>query len=222
MSDGREIQVTTPAQQQSIDIDHEIKVAAEAAVKSGLYGKLTVWEAAAKISTAREIGISPMAAMGSLWIVNGKLVMSYSLLAALVQRSTRFRYRVLENSDKAARIEFLEKLDGVWESLGTSSFTIEMAKRAQLLNKGPWQQYPEAMLFARALSQGVRMMCPSLTLMPAYVQGEIDSHEDQSRFVPQQPAAPTRQMNFGAPVADGNAKQQALRDVVGDVLKENA
>ncbi len=215
MSEARDLVTASPA---PIDIDMDIKIAAEAAVKSGLYGKLTVWEAAAKISTAREIGISPMAAMGSLWIVNGKLVMSYSLLATLVQRSTRFRYRILQNDDKAARIEFLEKVDGVWESLGTSSFTIEMAKRAQLLGKGPWQAYPEAMLFARALSQGVRMMTPSLTMMPAYVQGEIDN-DDQPRIAP---PAPARDVTFGTPHADGDAKKFQLRDVVASVQKENA
>lgn len=216
MSEARDLVTASPA---PVDIDMDIKIAAEAAVKSGLYGKLTVWEAAAKISTAREIGISPMAAMGSLWIVNGKLVMSYSLLATLVQRSTRFRYRILQNDDKAARIEFLEKVDGVWESLGTSSFTIEMAKRAQLLGKGPWQAYPEAMLFARALSQGVRMMTPSLTMMPAYVQGEIDNDLDQPRIAPH---APARDLSFGTPHADGGAKKEKLRDVVISVQKENA
>lgn len=216
MSEARDLVTAPPA---PVDIDMDIKIAAEAAVKSGLYGKLTVWEAAAKISTAREIGISPMAAMGSLWIVNGKLVMSYSLLATLVQRSTRFRYRILQNDDKAARIEFLEKVDGVWESLGTSSFTIEMAKRAQLLGKGPWQAYPEAMLFARALSQGVRMMTPSLTMMPAYVQGEIDNDLDQPRVAP---PAPARDLSFGTPHADGDAKKEKLRDVVISVQKENA
>lgn len=209
------MQSIEPAAQGGELMDPALKAAAEQAVKSNLFGKINVWEAAAKISVGREIGISPMTAMGSLWIVSGRLVMSYPLLASLVQRSTRFRYRVLENSATKASIAFLERVGDAWEELGTSTFTIEMAKRANLTSKQPWVQYPEAMLFARALSQGVRMMCPSLTLMPAYVQGEIDNDDAPAR------SAPALDMNFGQTSAPVVSKADSLRATVKDVLETN-
>jgi hypothetical protein len=59
-----------------------------------------------------------------------------------------------------------------------------MAERANLIGKGgPWKQYPEAMLFARCLSAGMRTHCPdALGGAPAYTpeelgaQGQIDEN----------------------------------------------
>ena len=206
-------------------MDPILKAKAEQAVKSGVFGKLTLWEAAAKISTADELGISPMIALQSVWIVSGRLVLSYSLLGSLVQNSKRFRYRVLQNDDQAAQIAFHERVGDTWEQIGVSTFTIGMAKRAGLLSKQPWQQYPEAMLFARALSQGVRMMTPSLTTAPAYVQGEIDEPTEANEIPPvnAQPAAPrpVRERSFGPAVAPAGSKDETLRATIDAILEAN-
>jgi hypothetical protein len=145
------------------------------AVKSGVYKGLTQSTAMMIVQISNELGIPPAQGLGSIHIVQGKLVLSANLLAALVQRSGRFRYRVLENSDKLCAIEFLEKIDGGWDKLGTFKFTLEMAKRADLLGKTVWKQYPEAMLFSRAMTAGVRMFCPSLCVVACYSPEEAES-----------------------------------------------
>lgn len=203
-------------------LDPILKAKAEQCVKSGLFGKVSLWEAAAKISTGEELGIAPMVAMQSMWIVQGRLVMSYPLLGSLVQRSSRYRYRVLENSDQAARVQFQEcSGDGSWEDLGTSTFTIAMAKRAGLLSKQPWVQYPEIMLFARALSQGVRMMTPSLTTMPVYVQGEIDDSQDAPQITAQPAPRQVRDLSFDSAPAQAASKDDQLRATVDAILEAN-
>jgi hypothetical protein len=148
------------------------------AVKSGVYKGLTQSTAMMIVQISNELGIPPAQGLGSIHIVQGKLVLSANLLAALVQRSGRFRYRVLENSDKVCAIEFLEKVDGQWDKLGVFRFTLEMAKRAELLGKSVWRQYPEAMLFSRAMTAGVRMFCPSLCVVACYSPEEAEAFSE--------------------------------------------
>jgi hypothetical protein len=58
--------------------------------------------------------------------------------------------------------------------LGEETFTIEMAERAGLLKNPTWNAYPEAMLFSRALTAGMRTHCPdALGGHPAYTPEEL-------------------------------------------------
>jgi hypothetical protein len=155
------------------------------AVKSGSIKGLTYTTAMMIMQLSEEIGIPPAQGLGSMHIINGKLVMSANLVAALVQRSNRFRYKVNETTDKACEIEYFERLgerDGlvVWDSLGKFKFTIEMAKRAELTGKAIWRQYPENMLYCRAMTAGVRMFCPSLTVVACYDPEEAESFSGAS------------------------------------------
>jgi hypothetical protein len=42
------------------------------------------------------------------------------------------------------------------------SWTLEMAKKANLIRPGPWQQFPRAMLRARLISEGIRTVYPAV------------------------------------------------------------
>jgi hypothetical protein len=152
------------------------------AVKSGVYKGLTFSAAMMILQMADEIGIPISQALGSMHLVEGKLVMSANLIGALIQRSGRFRYKVLENTDKVCTIQFLEKIgerEGitVWDDLGKFSWTWEMAKRAGLATKAVWSRFPEAMLFSRAITQGVRMFCPMLTVVACYAPEEAEDFD---------------------------------------------
>lgn len=156
------------------------------AVKSGMYKGLTVSTALMILQMAEELQIPAAQALGSIHIVQGKLVLSATLLGALVQRSGSFDYRVTENTDKAAEVEILRRVDGAWASVGKFKFTIEMAKRAELLGKAVWKQYPEAMLFSRALTAAIRMFAPSLTVVACYTPEEAETFDSPQRFAGQQ------------------------------------
>lgn len=41
---------------------------------------------------------------------------------------------------------------------------MEMGKRAGLTSKDVWKSFPESMLFARALTDGVRTFCPDVMM----------------------------------------------------------
>ena len=152
---------------------------------SGLFGRSGnaeqhMAECAIKILAGAEAGFGPFASHSGVTVINGKPGFGANLLAQAIKRHPVYDYRVLEKTDQVCRIRFLAGR----EELGIETFTMEMAKRAGLVKpSGPWAQYPEAMLFARCLSAGMRTHCPdALGGAPAYTpeelgaQGQIDEN----------------------------------------------
>ena len=128
---------------------------------SGLFGRGNseshLAECAIKLLAGMEAGFTPFASAAGVFVVNGRPGFSAQLLAQAIKRHPDYDYRVLEKTDKRCQIKFLCR----GEELGIETFTMEMAERANLIGKGgPWKQYPEAMLFARALTAGMRTHCP--------------------------------------------------------------
>lgn len=142
-------------------------------VKSG-YFKDTRDQAQAivKILAGAEQGFGPIASMMGYDIVEGQPTMSANLIAAAIQKSKNYRYRVREWNDTHCKIEFFEGS----ESLGVSEFSMQDAARAQLADKANWKKYPKAMLFARAMSQGARAYTPAVFNGSIYTPDEL--HEE--------------------------------------------
>jgi hypothetical protein len=117
-----------------------------------------------------EAAFSPFASATGIHIINGRPAFSANLLAQAVRRHPDYDYRVLEKTAKVCKIRFLSR----GEDLGTETFTIDMAERAGLLKNPTWRSYPEAMLFSRALTAGMRTHCPdALGGHPAYTPEEL-------------------------------------------------
>jgi hypothetical protein len=142
---------------------------------SGLFGRAgsqetQVAECAIRLMAGMEAGFSPFASATGVHIINGRPAFSANLLAQAVRRHPDYDYRVLEKTATACRIKFLSR----GEVLGEELFTIEMAERAGLLKNPTWRSYPEAMLFSRALTAGMRTHCPdALGGHPAYTPEEL-------------------------------------------------
>lgn len=149
---------------------------AEALYKSGMFKDLEMAEQAyAKILIGHDLGLSPTQALMGLHIVEGRPMVSSTMLGAFAMRAG-YRWDAVEHTDTACDIHFYR--DG--EKIGESRFTIEDAERAGLLkpsrNGKPstHTKYPRNMNFARALSNGVRWFCSDATLgIAVYVEGEI-------------------------------------------------
>ena len=151
---------------------------------SGLFGRganpdALMAECAIKILAGMEAGFGPFASAAGVSVINGRPGFGANLLAQAIKRHPSYDYRVLEKTDQVCRIKFLSGR----EELGVETFTMAMAERAGLIKSGPWKQYPEAMLFARCLSAGMRTHCPdALGGAPAYTpeelgaQGQIDEN----------------------------------------------
>lgn len=127
-------------------------------------------KAVVKILAGREMGIGPMASMQGIHIIEGKPTLSANLLAAQVKRHPAYDYIPRQVTDEGAAIEFFQNGDPI----GTSEFTMADAQKAGIAGKQNFRKYPKAMMFARALSQGVRWYCPDVTAgSPAYVPEEL-------------------------------------------------
>jgi hypothetical protein len=137
--------------------------------KSGMFADIkSAQQAVVKIMAGAEMGISPFQAMSGIHIIQGKPTIGAGLMASRVKASGKYNYKVTEMTDKVCTIDFIEG----GQSIGTSSFTIEDAKKAGTKNL---DKFPRNMLFARAISNGVRWFCPDIYEGPVYVPEEMES-----------------------------------------------
>jgi hypothetical protein len=134
-------------------------------------------QAVVKVMFGRELDVSPMAAMTGIFVIEGKVTIGANLLAALVKKHPRYDYRVLTATNEVAEIAFFE--DG--QEVGKAKFTKQEAKDAELLSKSNWKKYTEDMLFARALSRGVKRYCPDVAAgAPLYTPDELGVEVNES------------------------------------------
>lgn len=123
-------------------------------------------QAIVKVLAGAEMGIGAIAAMTGIYIVKGRVTLSANLMASQIKRSGKYDYRVRSLTDQECAIEFFQG----GESIGVSSFTLADARRAGTQNT---DRFPRNMLFARAMSNGVKWYTPDIFTGPVYVPGEI-------------------------------------------------
>jgi hypothetical protein len=127
-------------------------------------------QAVVKVLAGRELGFGPIASMTGIHIVKGRPTIGADLLAKAVKRSGRYDYRVAELSDTGCTIKFFERDGDGWREIGTSTFTIQDARRA---GTGNLDKFPRNMLFARAMSNGVKWYCPDAVGLTVYDPSEL-------------------------------------------------
>lgn len=122
-------------------------------------------QAFVKIQAGKELGFPPMAAMRLMYAFDGNVGLMAPGLIALLQRSDKYEYEIVESTDQQASIDFFRQTkDGErGRKLGNSTFTIQEAQRAGLVTKDNWKMYPRQMLRWRALQDGVKMFCADIT-----------------------------------------------------------
>jgi hypothetical protein len=152
--------------------------------KSGMFSDIkSAQQAVVKIMAGAEMGISPFAAMSGIHIIQGKPTIGAGLMAARVKGFGKYDYRVLEHTDKVCSIEYFQGVN----SLGVSTFTIDDAKKAGTKNL---DKFPKNMLFARAMSNGVKWYTPDIYENPVYVPEEMEQvTEDATAQVVETPSA---------------------------------
>jgi hypothetical protein len=143
-------------------------------------------QAIVKVLAGRELGFGAIASMTGIYIVKGRVSLSANLMAAAVKRTARYNYRVVEHTDKVCDLAFWE--DG--KEVGRSRFTVEDARRAGTQNM---EKYPKNMLFARAMSNGVKWFCPDVFGGPVYTPEEMGAKVDEEGEVIDVTPAPVAQ-----------------------------
>jgi hypothetical protein len=156
-------QVSTVQQINTTDIMNISK----AFYESGMFTDIkSIAQAMVKISAGQEIGIPPFASMTGIHIIQGKPTIGAGLIASRLKGSGKYDYRVVEASEKVCSIDFFQGNT----KIGNSTFTIEDARKALTKNI---DKFPKNMLFARAISNGVKWYCPDIFSGPVYVPEEM-------------------------------------------------
>ena len=159
----------------------EVRELATLAVKSGLISDaISTPEAAfVIIATGLELGLSPMQSLRGINVIDGKPVLSADLLVALAKRSPDCVYfRLVESTYERATYETLRRGD---PKPTTLTWTLEDARRADLVGKRTWKAHPAAMLRARCAAALARAVFPDL-LLGVYEESEgAEIRESKSR-----------------------------------------
>lgn len=126
------------------------------------------------VATGRALGISDMHALRSVHIIDGKASISAELMVALARRaghsitgdvgpeSCTVRGRRGDNGDEMS-----------------ATWTAEMAAKAGLAGKANWKNYPQSMLWARAVSQLCRMLFPDVLAGVSYTPEEAEMSPEE-------------------------------------------
>ena len=140
-------------------------------VRSGMFRSTTsADQAVAKILAGREYGLAPIQSMTHIYVIDGKVGMSAALIGAKIRQHPAYDFQVISHDDTQCSITFYYR----GKEAGTSPFTIQHAKDAELIRRGgSWEKYPRNMVYARALTNGARWYCPDVFGGAIYAPEEL-------------------------------------------------
>lgn len=137
--------------------------------KSGLFGVKTAEQAAALMLIAQAEGTSPALALRDYHVISGRPTLKADAILARFQQAGG-KVRWIKLTEQEAVAVFSHPAGGDVEI----NWTMEMARKAQLLGNGTWQKYSRAMLRSRCISEGVRTVYPGV-VCGVYTPEEIES-----------------------------------------------
>ena len=121
------------------------------------------------IGYGHALGLAPLVALNAITVIQGKPTLSAQLQSALVRRAGH-RLHVVSDDEKATAT--LVRCDDP-TTQHTATWTLDMARKAGLLNGSAWRQYPDAMLAARATTTVIRNAASDVLLGVAYTPDEL-------------------------------------------------
>lgn len=140
-------------------------------------------DVAAAIMRGRELGLDPFDALGSIYIVHGRVgYWAEFLRRRIIQAGHKFR--VVETTDNRCVVEGVRREDG---ETHRATFTVEQAKRAKI-NLG---DYPADKLLARATSRLCRQVFPDVLAGSVIAEDLIDGLIPAGDEPAPEPPAPT-------------------------------
>lgn len=183
-------------------------------------------EVTGAILAGRELGLSPMAALRSIDVIDGTPAMRAHALRGLVQ-SAGHEVWVEESTDTRAVVCGRRRRGPIagFGDTQRSVWTIDRAKKAGLAGKRNWTTHPAAMLVARATAEVCRLIASDVLLGMPYAVEEItdDGWPEQAASADDAgEAKPRKRIAKRAPVApaEGDATPDAhprrAAEVYGD------
>ena len=153
--------------------------------------------------TGRTFGWDVMTAMRNGHVIEGTWSIKPEAMLALVRRAGHSVSG--ETSPEGATVTGIRGDSG---DEMTVTFTMADAARAKLSGKNTWQQYPQSMCWARAVSQLCRMLFADVTLGLSYTPEELGAEVDSDGSVVSHPAAiPATAQEGPFPISPANAER---------------
>lgn len=121
----------------------------------------------------RDLGITPTNALQHIIVIEGKATADAQLIGMLVRRAGHRLEDV--TTAEASTVTLTRGDDG---SVHSFTFTMEDARRANLAGKQVWKSYPQAMLYARALTGVARKGAQDALMGVAYTPEELGAELD--------------------------------------------
>ncbi len=126
------------------------------------------------IEYGQMLGLSPMAAITQIHVIEGKPTASSALIAGLVRRAG---HKLEVSGDDATATARLTRGDD--GSVFEVTWTLARAKTAELSGKGNWKKYPAAMLKARAITEACRDGASDVLFGVIYTPEELGADVDE-------------------------------------------
>lgn len=123
---------------------------------------------------ADALGVSPIHAITSIHVIEGKPSASADLIASLVRKAGH-KLRVTGDATTCTAI-LIRQDDPDFEF--TATWTMQQATKANLTGKDVWKKYPSAMLRARAITEVCRMGAPDALYGVIYTPEELGANVD--------------------------------------------
>jgi len=140
----------------------------------------------AAILTGAELGLTPMASLRSIVVIQGTPAMTAVALRGLVQSAG---HEVWVESSSDARAVVCGRRRGS-DQVERSVWTIDRARQLGLTGKDNWKKQPEAMLVARATSEVARRVAADVLLgLPYSVEEIADTVETEPQRTARRRAA---------------------------------
>ncbi|MFD2757077.1 hypothetical protein [Gulosibacter faecalis] len=127
-------------------------------------------QAAAAIVTGLELGLTPMASLRSIDIIQGTPALRANTLRAIALAKG---HEIWVEESTSQRAVVKGKRRGT-ENIETAMWDMDRAKQMKLTGKDNWQKQPAAMLVARATSELVRRIAADDVLGLSYVAEELE------------------------------------------------
>jgi len=161
--------------QLSLTTMSEVQLAATAMANSGYFQDARqAAQAVVKILAGQEMGFGPFASMTGVYIIQGRPAIGANLMAAAVKKHPKYDDRVIKMQDDVCELAFFQ--DG--QEIGRSVFDLDNAKKAGTKNL---DKFARNMLFARAMSNGVRWFVPDVFLGAAvYTPEELGASVNEA------------------------------------------
>jgi len=132
------------------------------------------------IQKGLEIGLSPMAALESIAVINGRASLWGDALLGLVQVSPQYEWHNEAESVPTKGVCIVKRKGHEPHRV---EFSLEDAKRAGLLGKpGPWQQYTARMLTLRARAFALRDKFADVLNGLSMAEEALDIPQPQQKF----------------------------------------